>query len=187
MSSQKETPIKVLPAKDIKPEKEELTNNAEDVLQLFETLDSVLRHIKHVRDNCVYLGKKLIARGEVDFGLKLIQRGLVHDNSKLGGMEFRWLNQTADKEKLKIAIQYHEYGNDHHVEAWGGINFMPRIAIAELVCDLKARSEEFGTDLKEYIMGDFSEKNDIPPHGRVAKIIKDFLDLILEPPFKKLG
>lgn len=157
-----------------------------DLLECYEKLDSVLRHIAHVRDNCILLGKRLIARGEQEFGLKLIQRGLMHDSSKLNILEFKWLNQTADKDKLKIAIEYHQYSNDHHVESWGSIELMPRIALAELVCDIKARSEEFGQDIRKYLNEEFNKKHGLTPRSRVSKIIKDFLDLLVEPSFKKL-
>ena len=83
-------------------------------------------------------------------------------------------------------IFLHQQFNIHHPEYWGGVLFLPPVAIAEMVCDWKARSEEKGSGFQEWIKDEAFKKYDIPPTGKVAKLIKKFVDLILDPPFKKM-
>jgi hypothetical protein len=61
---------------------------------------------------------------------------------------------------------------------------MPPDAIAEMVCDWYARSQEMGTDLRAWIKEEALKRYDIPPTGRVAKLVKKFVDLLLDPPLK---
>lgn len=165
---------------------EDESEKKEEIANTLRRLDSVMRHIEHVRENCELLGRRYIEKGEIDFGIQLIRRGLIHDNSKLVGLEFKWLTQDDNKPLLKEAIESHQRTNDHHVEAWGLIEDMPPIALAELVCDLRARSTEFGTDLREYFAEDFMPKYKVAKGSRVYKHLKEALDLLLEKPFKKL-
>ena len=91
---------------------------------------------------------------------------------------------NVDKDKLKQAIFHHQTTNSHHPEYWGKISEMPLIHLAEFVCDAHARSVEFGTDLREWIMTKAYVRHEISPKGKVAKSIKYFLDHLLDRPFK---
>src|SRR5580700_10970188 len=110
---------------------------------------AILRHIRNVQENCLLLGEKLIERGESLLGRKLIIHGFRHDGSKFFGIEWDQMapgqNQEqmpAAKLRLRLAIAHHNGTNDHHPEFWTSIHEMPRLAVAEMVCDWKARSEE---------------------------------------------
>lgn len=151
-----------------------------------ERLKCLLRHIDHVREDTEILGAKLIERGEFDFGKTLIKNGLIHDNSKFEGIEWEELNGHHDH-LLDIAIREHVLKNPHHPEYWGvsgGIHAMPRIFVAEMVVDWRARSTEFGKDLWQWITGTaqdrfkFSLEND-----EVGREITEFVNLLLEPAF----
>ena len=61
---------------------------------------------------------------------------------------------------------------------------MPRICVAELVCDIHARSAEKGTDLRAFVKDDFLPRHNVSAKGKVYKTMKYFLDLLLDKPFK---
>lgn len=149
-----------------------------------EHLENVLRHINHVRDNCLLLGNRLIKNGEAEFGRKLIANGLIHDNSKLSGVEWLYLRDKGTPE-FTAAAKQHIMTNPHHPEYWpGGISDMSRIYMAEMVCDWAARSQEFGNDLRDWIKGEATKKFNFSLQSRVWKDIKEFVDLLLDRAFK---
>src|SRR5262245_23535192 len=116
-------------------------------------IDDLVRHINLVRDACLLLGKRLMAEGRTDFGRLLIAHGFVHDASKFHGIEWDYLHagQDVPADELELAIRQHTRTNPHHAEYWGGVENMPEISVAEMVCDWYARSQEFGTDLRVWI------------------------------------
>lgn len=154
----------------------------------------IARHIRNVEDNCLLLGEKLIALGEIDLGHRLIANGHVHDASKFNGIE--WDNmapgeptphvEESAKFKLKMAVQHHQKTNSHHPEYWNGIKNMPRVAIAEMVCDWKARSEEFGESLRDYINDKATKRWDFSKNDDIYKEIMGFVDLVCEKPFEQI-
>lgn len=148
-----------------------------------DKIEEVLSHIQNVQRNCYKLGLKLMKLGEVEFGRKLIANGQVHDNSKLKGIEFEHL--FYDSPLLKDAIIHHASTNEHHPECWGGIQHMPVICLAEMVCDCAARSAEMGTDLRKWFAEDATVKYKFSMDDAVGKNIQRFLDLLLSPTFKK--
>lgn len=75
------------------------------------------------------------------------------------------------------------FSNSHHPEFWGGFEHMPAIAIAEMTCDIFARSQEFGTGLRDWIKEKFVEKNNINTRGKKYKQMMDFVDILLEDSF----
>lgn len=152
-----------------------------------ERLDKIIRHINHVKDDCIVLSEKLIKSGEEDIGRKLIANGFIHDASKFHGIEWLYLHEDIkekDSEKFELAVQNHQSQNPHHPEFWGEIGEMPRLYIAEFVCDIKARSNEFGSDLKEWISESATKRWKFSKSGKVYKEVKEFVDLLLESPFK---
>lgn len=149
-------------------------------------LDGILRHIRGVSDNCIFLGEKLIEGGEVDFGRRLIANGLIHDNSKLYGIEWLYLHdevKETDEAMFLAANKHHVTTNPHHPEYWISIEEMPSIYIAEMVCDWKTRSSEFGTDLVEWVKERATKRFDFTTHGKVYKEIKRYLDMLLDTRF----
>lgn len=160
-------------------------NKEEKIILTLKKLDAVLRHIENVRQAAELLGRRLIEKGDIEFGIQLIINGRIHDLSKFDQYEREYLIGNEDKETLRLAIFKHRSQNKHHVEFWGTVDDMPRIYIAELVCDLYARSAEMGTNLREYIKGQI-EKWGISTSGKTYKTIKEFIDLLLDDTFVKL-
>lgn len=161
----------------------------EEINTYLEKIEALIRHIENVKTNCFILGKKLVQKGDIELGRQLIANSYLHDNSKLHGVEWEYLDSGV-KEKLDLAIHQHNTSplNKHHPEAWGeeGINAMSRLFLAEMVADWKARASEFGTNLREWIKETAYPRYNIPPNGKIAKYIKEFVDLLLDEPFKQV-
>lgn len=152
-------------------------------------LGSIIRHIKKVEDNCNLLARKFIETSNVQFGLKLIQRGRMHDLSKFDEFEFE--NLFDDSIKFKEALELHRKLNRHHPEFHeNGIHGMDDLDVAEMVCDCLARSQEFGSDIKKWFFG--SEINDAPAkynyniNDSVWVKIEFYLSLLLTPSFNTM-
>jgi hypothetical protein len=160
--------------------------------RILAKLDFVARHVRNVEDNTLLLGKKLIERGDLALGIKLIANGQIHDASKFHGIEFEYLslNNPAEENrqlKLKLAVQHHRMTNAHHVEYWSrGIKEMPDVYLAELCCDVKARSEEFGTSLRDWIDTDGIKQWGIAKDSAEYKKIMRFVTLLCEEPFQEI-
>jgi hypothetical protein len=151
-----------------------------------DRLDDIVRHINNVSDNCMLLGKRLIAIGMVDLGRLLIANGFIHDNSKFYGVEWDYLNDTTgDSDLLKIAISQHNRTNPHHPEYWGNIELMPKIYVAEMVCDWKARATEFGTSLQDWIDVGAAEKFGYKKDSEIYRRIVYYAQMLCDKPFKE--
>jgi hypothetical protein len=162
-----------------------------------EKIESLLRHIRNVQDNCELLGKKLIENylkldkraqkksNDLHIGKQLIANSREHDKSKFYGIEWEHLGK-GDPFLGKAVIQ-HNRSNPHHPEYWGDIHQMPDVYIAEMVCDWKARSSEFGTDLKEFIEEKAQKRWGFKltgvPVDSVGLKIKKYLSLLLDESF----
>ncbi len=149
-------------------------------------LNDLARHIGLVRDACMRLGKRLMAQGRVEFGRLVAARGFTHDASKFHGIEWDNLHAPAAPEEAKrLAIDHHRRTNAHHPEYWGGVEHMPEIAVAEMVCDWYARSQEFGTDLREWVRLDAMPRYRIAPDSQAHRWALAFIDLLLDRPFTR--
>jgi hypothetical protein len=157
------------------------------MLKPIDHLDNLIRHIELVRENCTLLGKRLIEKGQIEFGRILIARGFVHDASKFYGLEWDYLHagKDVDKDNLELAIKQHQSTNDHHVEFWSNFEAMPSICIAELVCDITARSQEFGTSIKDWIKENFVTKYEINTRCKKYREMMEFVDLLTQNEFVK--
>ena len=167
---------------------ERLRKEAETTM---EKVRALTRHIRNVEDNCLLLGEKLILSGEIELGHHLIANGFVHDASKFSGIEWDYLSVLPAKEeetklKLKMAVHHHNSTNKHHPEAWQGIKNMPTVYLAEFCCDIKARSEEFGTDLRNWIDEVATKKYCFAKEDEVYKKIMKFVDMLCPPPFGEI-
>jgi len=156
-----------------------------------EKIRYITRHIRNVQENCLLLGEKLIIQGEIETGHKLIANGFQHDISKFGGIEWEYMaceipNHDGEKLKMKVAIHQHNSTNKHHAEYWGGIKNMPRVFLAECVADWKARSEEFGTSLREWIDEMATKRWSFSKDDKIYKEIMEFVDLLCEKPFEQM-
>lgn len=153
-----------------------------------ERIDKVVRHITNVQENCFVLGKKLMENSEADLGRQLIANGFIHDNSKFFGIEWEALHSEdgTDKTKLELAIFNHNSVNKHHPEAWGNIKNMPRLYLAEMVCDWAARAAEFGASLIDWIHGGAMKRYGFTKNTKVYKEIMFFVNLLVDKPFKPI-
>ena len=160
--------------------------------QTLAKIRGITRHIRNVEDNCFILGERLILLGKIDLGKQLIANGFIHDASKFTGIEFEYLSLNSPTEennklKLKLAVHHHNTTNPHHPESWtGGIKEMPMVYLAEFVCDIKARSQEFGTDLREWIDNEATKKFGFTEDDIVYKDIMFFVNLLCEKPFEQI-
>ena len=149
-------------------------------------LDSLIRHIGLVRDACVRLGKRLTAEGRPHLGRLVIARGFVHDASKFYGIEWEYLTTGQDVPDTvrELAISHHRQTNDHHPEYWGGFHNMPEICVAEMACDLYARSQEFGTDLRQWIRDKAVPRYHIDPECEQMRWLEGFVETLVGKPFQ---
>jgi hypothetical protein len=152
-----------------------------------EHVDNLVRHIELVREGTLLLGKRLINEGRKDFGRILIAKGFVHDASKFHGIEWQYLHAGNDvpKDKLELAIHQHTLTNPHHPEYWGGMENMPEIYVAEMVCDWYARGIEFGTGLRPWIKEVGIDRFKIDLDGEQYKWINKYVDILLQNSFVK--
>lgn len=148
-----------------------------------ETIDKICLHIDAVQRNCKKLAERLILNGELEFGRKLIAHAYIHDNSKFYGLEFDFLTQRDDKDKLFLAVRNHQQLNAHHPEHWGSIHEMPRLYIAEMVCDWLARSQEFGTGVRDFVKIKAMPKYDFKEGDECYKQIEEFISLLCHNDF----
>lgn len=152
------------------------------VLNNLDKIESVLEHIQNVQRNCYKLGLRLIKQGEVNLGRMLIANGQIHDNSKFKGIEFDHL--FYGDSLLEEVVKHHASTNQHHPESWDGINNMPEVFIAEMVCDCAARSAEFGSDLRNWFTETATKKYGFTMEDKAGKSITRFIDLLLSKKFK---
>lgn len=149
-----------------------------------EHLNSVVRHITRVQENCLLLSEKLQDNKEDELARNLIANSMVHDNSKFFGIEWLYLREDAPEDKFQAALNQHRENNLHHPEAWiDGIKSMTRLYIAEFVCDCTARGQEFGSDVRDWLKESALKKYKITTNCKVYKEIKNFLDMLLEKKF----
>lgn len=155
-----------------------------------ERLARLNRHITNVRDSAFILNEKLVKRNnENDLFLAhaLITHVQIHDESKFNGIEWLYLHddmKDTHPQEFKQAWYQHVNTNPHHPEYWSGIDNMPEVYLAELVCDWKARSSEFGSDLREWIKASATKRFGFTKQGKTYKKIKEFVDLLLDPAFR---
>ena len=150
-----------------------------------EHLDNLVRHIELVREACLLLGRRLMDSGRMEFGKQVIARGFEHDVTKFFGIEWDYLHAGRDipKSELELAIKQHTRTNDHHPEFHGGVENMPEIAVAEMVCDWYARSQEFGTGLRDWIKQNAIDKFKIDLESDQMNWINKFVNILLEDHF----
>lgn len=155
------------------------------MLSCEQHLDNLLRHIDMVRQAGVLLGKRLIEQGRKDFGRLLIGKVYEHDTSKFYGIEWRYLHagNDVDLEDLERAVKQHTETNSHHPEYWGSFQNMPEIAVAEMVCDWYARSQEFGTSLRGWIKDTAIERFKIDSASEQYLWVEKYVNLLLEDSF----
>lgn len=150
-------------------------------------LRTLLRHIENVRQFGLLLGERMTEIGQERLGFSLIANTQIHDHSKFYGCEWLYLRQDISDDVPSHLIEFariqHVSTNTHHPEYWGGIEKMPEIYMAEMVCDWAARSSEVGNDLREWIREKGTKKFNMKVQSKVYKDIKRFVDILLDPSF----
>jgi hypothetical protein len=148
-----------------------------------EKITTILRHIKRVEDNCNLLSKKFIDT-DPDFALELIVRGRNHDSSKFSPYQFESL--WKEHPNFESALKFHRRIESHHPESHTCIQDMGELDIAEMVCDCLARSQEFGTDIRDWFFKDeyAPTKYDYKGDKEMINKIKKYVDLLLPPKFE---
>ena len=159
---------------------------AEEIAAFKKKLGSRMRHIENVQETAKLLADRLADRGEFNLSRRLVQNVLRHDSSKFEGIEWEYLDiESSDKEnrdKLKMAVHQHQQSNEHHPEFFtSGIDDMSQVQIAEMVCDWKARSDEFGSSLLDWIKEEASTRYGFSVRSKAYQKIKFFVDLLLDP------
>jgi len=144
----------------------------------------LIKHIDYVRTDCDFISEYFLSNNEDLDCLEIMRRGRAHDLSKFDDLEWNHLNGFDDPLFIE-AIKHHRLTNDHHPEFHGSIHNMPRICVAEMVCDWKARSTQFGSDLEQWIEKDAKRIWDFNDNDEVSKTIKEFLNVLLEKPFTR--
>lgn len=173
-----------------KPKPKQVVTENEIQTELAKVRETI-RHKMNVLDACILLGERLIEGGEIDLGRQLIANGYDHDISKFAGIEHDFLSKYdgEDKSNIKLAAEHHNRTNKHHPEFWDpkdGIKRMPRLYLAELVCDWKARSGEMGLGLVDWIEGDAKRRFNFTKRDAVYIEIMGFVNLLLNKTFEPL-
>lgn len=149
-----------------------------------DRLFSILTHVDNVRDNAKKLIEELIKEEEFELALRLAYNISIHDASKFQHIE--WIGLNSSDEKLqKLAVEHHRKTNPHHIEFHEDIKDLSDTEIAELVVDLKSRSEEFGTNVREFFE-QLAEKRGISKNTYFYKRAIHFFNLLLDPEFKDI-
>jgi hypothetical protein len=150
--------------------------------EFISKIDIVFSHIQLVQHHTYVLGIKLIKGGEVELGRNLISNGQIHDNSKFKGIEFDHLFNGDPL--LSEVVKHHQSVNPHHPEYWGGIHNMPKVYVAEMVCDWLARANEFGTNIRDWIENQATERFEFTNTDIVYTNIQKYLNLLLDKSFQ---
>ncbi len=154
-------------------------------------INELIRHINYVQEAGILLGTRLIEKGYNQLGINLIARCYRHDNSKFYGIEYDFISHHAeidekDKPKLELVIEHHNRTNCHHPEFHGSISQMPDECIAEMTCDWKSRSNEFGSSLQAYIDDVATVRYGFTKKEKIYRRIMFFVKILLGKEFKKL-
>jgi len=156
-------------------------------LTTIEHLDNLINHIDRVRNNCLLLGKRLIAQNQERLGLNIIARGFKHDVSKFQGKEWKYLHSGKDVsiDKLNEAIDLHRKRNSHHPEFHDGIHNMDQASVAEMVCDILARCQELGECFWDWTEENIIKGKNLKKSDKQYKWIHQFAEILLESQFVK--
>lgn len=125
-------------------------------------INDLIEHKKLILDCSKVMSNYLYLNGEQELSKKIIERAIIHDNSKLDDNELKNFLELKIKEKAfknaksllndyeKEKISVHWKKNRHHLEYFNNIEDMQEIDIIEMVCDWFSRSLQYGTDIIEF-------------------------------------
>lgn len=146
-----------------------------------EKMESIIRHIKMVENNCNIISKKTMDTSP-NFAILIAKRGRLHDASKFDELEFDHL--WEGDELFDMALLHHRSNNSHHPEFYpNGIFGMSNVDIAEYVADCCARGQEFGTDVRDWLLVRAAEKYGYKDEKLIMQEIEMYINMILNKPF----
>lgn len=154
-----------------------------------ERLSILRRHIEHVQESAYLMAERILKnddKADVFLAHELVTNVQGHDQSKFQGIEWKYLHddvKETNPDLFQLAWEQHVLTNPHHPEYWSGIEHMPDVYLAEMVCDWRSRSTEFGTDLRSWIKDSATKRFNFSTSGKVYKKIKRFVDFLLDKPF----
>lgn len=165
---------------------QETTTDSGEILSNLKKIRELIRHIRNVQDGAIRIGETCIETGREEFGRNLIANAFKHDQSKFRGLEYECIgcSEIDDKTFRLLAIKHHQSTNMHHPEYWGGVDMMPEIYLAEMVCDTYARSVEMGTNLRDWWKDIGTKKYELSKNGKSWKLIRKYIDMVLQEEFK---
>lgn len=134
------------------------------------SLENKLKQLNDIGEHKVYvlkcstaLANYLMKHNREQDALNVMKRAFEHDFSKLNKDEFYGMAKFADdmqalkdpKAKTSTEKEYyiniHRSRNKHHPEYWENLKEMTELDIMELACDWCSRSEQFQTNVIEFL------------------------------------
>ena len=131
--------------------------------KLLKQLDDLLEHKQYILESCNKMSKWLFSQGKDELAFELLDRAIIHDNSKLETEELTNLSMICDSNDSlvnpnyemtdfdKKCIELHWKHNRHHPEYFRDMSDMGEIDVIEMVCDWYARSKQLNTNFLEFV------------------------------------
>lgn len=153
-------------------------------------LNDIGQHKMYVLKCSTALSNYLMRNDREQEALNVMKRAFEHDFSKLTEEEFYGMAKFADEmqglkdpnSKISIEkehyINLHRNRNKHHPEYWKDINDMTELDIMELACDWCSRSEQFNTNVIEFLENGQKNRFNFPKD--IYENIKKYLLIITE-------
>lgn len=148
-------------------------------------------HKKYVMSSCKKLANYLREQGIVEHADALMERAIIHDNSKVTCEdETRALSliindksclNDANKALSQIkqdALKLHWKHNSHHPEHFKNYADMSKLDIMEMCCDWHARSTQYHTNLMEFLEVRQKERFHFPEYMYME--IKYYCEILLK-------
>lgn len=148
-------------------------------------------HKKYVIKSCTKLANYLREQGIVEHANQLMDRAIIHDNSKIYcDDETRALSliindksclNEASKSLSQIktdALKLHWKHNSHHPEHFSNYADMSKLDIMEMCCDWHARSTQYNTNLLEFLEVRQKERFHFPEYMYLE--IKYYCEILLK-------
>lgn len=152
-------------------------------------LNDIGQHKIYVLKCSIALANYLMKNNREQEALNIMKRAFEHDFSKLTDEEFYGIAKFADEmqitkdsnnisEEKEYYINLHRDNNKHHPEYWTNIHDMTELDIMELACDWCSRSEQFNTDVIEFLEDGQKTRFHFPEH--IYNNIEKYLLIITE-------
>jgi hypothetical protein len=130
--------------------------------QVIAQIKDTIEHKKLVMDIGFEMSVYLFNNGKKDLASQLINRVIVHDNSKFDDEELYGLASISNKSALtnpnvllsnsqEEIVKLHWKNNRHHPEYFDDITDMTEVDILEMCCDWYSRSVQYNTDLLDFV------------------------------------